>query len=176
MLDGAVVRDAVPADAEAVAAIYNHYVDRTTTTFEIDPIDAREVARRMAVVRQAGYWWLVAEVEGAVAGYTYANGWNTRAAYRNTAETSVYLSPAATGRGLGTALYAQLFDRLRAAGVHVVIAGIALPNSASVRLHERFGMRKVAHFEQVGRKFDRWIDVGYWQVVLDASAPAPTAT
>jgi phosphinothricin acetyltransferase len=106
---------------------------------------------------------LVAETEQGVAGYAYATPWRARAAYEASVESTVYVDTGARGRGVGRALYDALFEQVAGLNKHVVIAGISLPNPASVALHERMGMHKVAHFEQVGRKFDRWIDVGYWQ-------------
>ncbi len=113
--------------------------------------------------------WLVAENDsGVVVGYAYASKWKGRCAYRHSAEVTVYLAPDAAAQGVGTRLYEALFSELRDRGIHTAIGGIALPNPPSVALHEKFGMKKVAHFAEVGHKFDRWIDVGYWQVVLSA--------
>jgi phosphinothricin acetyltransferase len=113
-------------------------------------------------VQGASRPWLVAEDE-RVLGFAYAGRWRGRCAYRFSAEITVYMDERATGRGLGSRLLTELFERLRAAGMHSVLAGIALPNEASVALHEKMGMEKVAHFGQVGFKLGRWIDVGYWQ-------------
>jgi len=96
----------------------------------------------------------------------YASKWHGRSAYRFSTEITVYLAPAHVGRGIGSQLYARLFPILRDRGIHAVIGGIALPNEASVALHEKFGLEKVAHFKEVGYKFDRWIDVGSWQGIL----------
>lgn len=104
--------------------------------------------------------------DGDVIGYAYASKWKGRCAYRFAVETSVYVDSSARGAGVGTVLYEALFAALGGRGIHAAIGGIALPNEASIALHERFGMKKVAHFEQVGFKFDRWIDVGYWQRLL----------
>jgi phosphinothricin acetyltransferase len=166
VLGTALVRDATPADAAAIAAIYDHYVLTSWITFEESPVPAIEMARRMDEVRAASLPWLVAERDGRVVGYAYATKWKGRCAYRYSVESTVYLDPAATGGGLGTALMTALLERLRAASLHVVIAGIALPNPASVKLHERLGLRRVATFAEVGFKFERWIDVGYWQRTL----------
>lgn len=159
----AVIRAATAVDAAALARIYNHYVAGTIVTFEEEAVPASEMAARIAESRTASLPWLVAERAGQVAGYAYASKWKGRCAYRFSVETTIYLDPRETARGLGSALYGQLLSDLEACGVHVVIGGIALPNEASVRLHERLGFRKVAHFEEVGFKFGRWIDVGYWQ-------------
>lgn len=160
------LRDATPDDADAIVAIYNHFVDHTTISFEEEPVSAAAMRQRIGDVQDAGLPWLVAEVDGQVAGYAYATKWRVRPAYRFAVESSVYLAPASAGQGFGAALYARLIGQLRDAGIHVVIGGIALPNAASVALHEKMGYTKVAHFAEVGRKFDRWIDVGYWQLTL----------
>jgi phosphinothricin acetyltransferase len=165
------IREAVPGDAAAIARIYNPYVRETTISFEESEIDAAQMADRMREVAAAGLPWLVAIRGGAIVGYAAAGKWKARAAYRFSVETTVYAAMTERGRGVGRSLYEALFARLRGLGVHAVIGGIALPNEASVALHERMGMRKVAHFEQVGFKFGRWIDVGYWELVL----PAPSA-
>lgn len=127
---------------------------------------AAEMARRLEEVRSAALPWLVAEAAGQAVGYAYATPWKARTGYRFSAEITVYLRPGQAGRGIGSRLYGELFPMLQARRIHAVMGGIALPNEASVALHEKFGMRKVAHFEAVGFKFDRWIDVGYWQRTL----------
>lgn len=160
------IREAAASDASAIAVIYNHYVAETVVTFEEEPVPVAEIVRRIEEVQSASLPWLVAELEGDVVGYAYARPWHARSAYRFSAEITVYLAPARTGRGIGSNLYGELFPILRARRVHAVMGGIALPNEASVALHEKFGLRKVAQFEEVGFKFDRWIDVGYWQRTL----------
>jgi phosphinothricin acetyltransferase len=162
-LSALLVRDATRADAAAIAAIYNPYVTESIVTFEEDPVPASEIARRIEDVLSDGFPWLVAEQDRAVVGYAYATQWKGRRGYRHSTEITVYLDQACGGRGIGSELYRELFARLERKGVHVVIGGIALPNDASVALHEKFGLRKVAHFSEVGTKFGRWIDVGYWQ-------------
>ena len=158
------IRPALASDADAIAHIYNHYIRNTTVTFEEMPVSAQEMAARIAKFDAASLPWLVLELDGHVVGYTYASKWKGRCAYRFSVESTVYLDPAHTGRGLGSSLYAALFAALRDKGMHVVIGGIALPNAASVALHEKLGLEKVAHFKEVGFKFERWIDVGYWQL------------
>jgi L-amino acid N-acyltransferase YncA len=135
-------------------------------TFEEEPVAESEISRRMEEVRRARLPWLVAERSGAVVGYAYAAPWRPRRGYRFSAEVTVYVAPGEAGRGIGSLLYSDLFDELRKCGVHVALGGIALPNDASVALHEKFGFKKTAHLEEVGFKFDRWIDVGYWQRIL----------
>lgn len=163
------IRPATVADAAAIAALYDHYVRHTVITFEEDPVDGAEIARRMGDVAAAGWPWLVAcdpERDGAVVGWAYAYKWRERSAYRHSVETSVYLGRDATGRGWGSRLYAALLPLLRERGARAVMAGIALPNAASVALHEACGFAKVGHLKDVGRKQGRWIDVGYWELLL----------
>ena len=160
------IRDASVEDAEPIASIYNHFVLTTSISFEEAAVPAVEMVGRIADVQAAGLPWLVAEIDGAVAGYAYATKWRMRHAYRFSVETSVYLSPAHAGKGLGTALYRAVLARLRDGGYHSAIGGIAQPNAASVALHEKLGFEKVALFREVGFKFDRWVDVGYWELKL----------
>jgi len=160
------VRLATVADAEAVVRIYNHYISNTIVTFEEEPLAAAEMAQRIEHVLGATMPWLVAERGSQVVGYAYASTWEPRRGYRFSTEITVYLDPTQTGGGIGSKLYERLFAILKEQGLHVVIGGIALPNAASVALHEKFGLEKVAHFRDVGTKFGQWIDVGYWQRIL----------
>ena len=164
--EGTTIRAAATSDVAAIAGIYNHYVTETVVTFEEEPVSVTELIRRLEEVRSAALPWLVAEADSHVVGYAYARPWNARTAYRFSVEVTVYLAPAHAGRGIGSKLYAELFPILEARRIHAVMGGIALPNEASVALHEKFGLRKVAQFEEVGFKFNRWIDVGYWQLTL----------
>ena len=158
-------------DAPHIAAIYNHYVLHTIVTFEEESVPDTELARRIQSVLDAGLPWLVAECDGQVMGYAYATRWKERVGYRFSVESTVYLDQHAGGRGLGAHLYTTLFDALQARGMHSIMAGIGLPNDASVALHEKFGMTKVAHLADAGCKFGRWIDVGYWQLIFPTMAP-----
>ena len=158
-----VIRPATIADAAPVAGVYNHYVRETSVTFEEEEVSPSEIARRIQEVGSASLPWLIAERDAKTVGYAYATRWHARTAYRFSAEITVYLDASHKGLGVGSRLYDQLFPILRARGIHVVMAGIALPNEPSVALHEKFGLSKVAHFREVGFKFNRWIDVGYWQ-------------
>ena len=160
------IRLIAAADSASVADIYNHYVASTIVTFEEEPVAADTMALRIDAVQARGFPWLVAEQAGRVLGYAYAGPWKQRSAYRFSVESSVYIAPDRTGRGLGGALYRELIQRLKALDVHAVVGGISLPNAESVALHEKCGFRQVAHFSEVGRKFERWIDVGYWQLTL----------
>jgi phosphinothricin acetyltransferase len=159
------IRPVLPADAGRICEIYNHYVTKTIVTFEEQPVSADEMRMRIAAVAEK-LSWLVLERDGRVAGYAYAAPWKARIGYRFSVESSIYLAPEHVGRGFGRALYGALLQALPPLGIRCVIGGAALPNPGSVALHERLGFSKVAHFSQVGRKFDRWIDVAYWQRLL----------
>jgi phosphinothricin acetyltransferase len=159
------IRLATSDDAAVICAIYNHYVTNTTITFEEDPVAPAEMAQRIANAN-AQHCWYVFEQDGAVAAYAYATPWRVRPAYRHSVETTVYVKPGGGGKGIGTELYTHLILQLRKRGFRAVIGGIALPNNASVALHERLGFTQVAHFVDVGHKFGKWIDVGYWELVL----------
>ena len=121
---------------------------------------------RIEAVLAARLPWYVVAAGGKPVGYAYASPWKARPAYRWSAEVTVYLDPTCAGRGLGKRLYGELLAALKSQGMHAAIGGIALPNEPSVGLHEKCGFRKVAHFAEVGFKFGRWIDVGYWERLL----------
>jgi phosphinothricin acetyltransferase len=158
------VRHVCPDDAQAIIDIYNHYIINTQATFETETVSCTEMILRFNKVKAANLPWLVLEDDDKhILGYAYATQWRQRFAYRFSTEITVYLNPMNTRQGLGSRLYAHLFSLLKEAGIHSVIAGITLPNEASIKLHEKFAMEKVAHFKQVGYKFDQWLDVGYWQ-------------
>lgn len=159
------IRPVTLDDAAAIANIYNYYILHTIITFEEEPVSVEEMRGRIADIT-ATHPWLVHEHQGAIDGYAYAAKWKTRHSYRRSVETTVYLDANKLGAGRGTQLYAELLRRLNETELHAAIGGIALPNQGSVALHEKFGFTKVAHFKEVGWKFDTWIDVGYWQLML----------
>ncbi|REJ79176.1 MAG: N-acetyltransferase [Acidobacteria bacterium] len=161
------IRQATREDAGQVAEIYNYYVTQTHHTFETEPVDESEMGSR---IERSGseYPFLVAEADGVVVGYAFAAQFKLRQAYEHSAEVSIYVRNDAKQKGIGTRLYDRLFDELAETLTHAYIAGIALPNDASIRFHEKLGFKKVAHFEEVGYKLGRWIDVGYWELLPDA--------
>lgn len=161
------IREATLADAAAIAEIYSGYIATTVASFETEEVGAEEMARRMTELKESGHPWLVAEVGGRVVGFAYATQFRPRVAYRRTAEVTIYLKPTATGRGIGASLYGALLPQVRVLGFHSAVAAIALPNDASVGLHESLGFRQVGCLAEVGDKFGRWIDVGYWQLPLE---------
>ena len=160
------VRPATPNDAATIAGIYNHYIENTVATFEEQPVDEAIIGQRMSDVCRSYPWLVVSEGEQII-GYAYANRWKDRSAYRYTVESTVYLAPHATGRGIGRPLYEALLNELRERGFHSVIGGVSLPNPASEKLHEKLGFTKVGHIQQAGWKQQRWVDVAYWQLVLE---------
>lgn len=150
-------------DAQGIAAVYNYYIQNTHHTFEIEPRGVDEMRKRIGEIIE-DYPYLVAEEDGEILGYAYATRFRLRDAYEYSVEVSIYVRSAAKQKGIGTQLYTKLFDELAETNVHVIVAGISLPNDASIRFHEKLGFRKVAHFREIGYKLGRWIDVGYWQM------------
>jgi phosphinothricin acetyltransferase len=165
------IRLASLEDAPQIAAIYAPIVLETPISFELVPPDAAEFARRMAGVLPQKPW-LVHVEDGRVLGYAYAHTFRDRPAYRWTAETSVYVAVEGRRRGVASGLYAALIERLIAQGFVTAVAGITLPNEASVRLHERFGFRAVG-VPRAGHKFGRWHDVGFWTRPLAEATAEP---
>ena len=160
------LRTATTDDAHGVVDIYNPYVTGSIITFEEEAVPGEEMSRRIQAVRDHALPWLVATSDTAIIGFAYATPWRPRRAYRFSVEVSVYLAPEHCGSGIGRALYTELLAKLRSQNVHAALGGIALPNVASVTLHEKFGFTKVAHLREVGFKLNRWIDVGYWELIL----------
>lgn len=160
------IRDADPRrDAGACAAIYAPFVEQSAVSFEEVAPDAAEMSARIAAT-QATHSWLVAESRGESAGFAYACPHRARAAYRWSADVSVYVGADRRRAGVGRALYTELLGRLRAQGFHVACAGITLPNEASVGLHESFGFEPVGIYREIGWKAGAWRDVGWWQLRL----------
>ena len=162
----AIIRPVEARDAAAVAAIYAPHVTEGVASFETVPPDAAEMARRIAATTPT-HPWLVCERPGSgVAGYVYASVHNPRAAYQWSANVTVYIDARHQRGGMGRALYASLFAVLRLQGFYNVYGGITLPNAGSVGLHEAMGFRLVGVYREVGYKFDRWWDVGWWALEL----------
>ena len=169
------VRDASPLDAEACAAIYAPYVTDTAITFEIEPPSATEMALRIADA-QATHAWLVLEDEGQVVGYAYAGPMKPRAAYRWSCEVSVYLEFGRRRTGGGRALYEALFERLAERGFRTAVAGMTLPNDASVGLHTSMGFEEIGTYRRIGWKLDGWHDVHWRQRPLAVLPDPPEET
>nr|WP_319397806.1 arsinothricin resistance N-acetyltransferase ArsN1 family B [uncultured Carboxylicivirga sp.] len=159
------IRTVEVADVQDICNIYNYYIENTFVTFEEQKVTAEQMQERISNVQQK-FDWFVYEKEGEVIGYCYATGWRARSAYRFSVETTVYLKNGYEGNGVGTQLYRHLIKELIKKDIHSFIGGISLPNETSIALHEKLGFQKIAHFREVGQKFNKWIDVGYWQLVL----------
>jgi phosphinothricin acetyltransferase len=167
-----ILRTAMPSDAASVAAIYAPIVRDTAISFEIDPPTPQEMARRIAAALPT-YPWLVAERDGHVVGYAYAGPHRDRAAYRWSVDMTAYVDARARRGGVGRALYDRLVQLLQRQGFHAAFAGIALPNPASVGLHEAVGFKPVGVYKEVGFKHGAWRDVGWWRLGLSAETGIP---
>jgi L-amino acid N-acyltransferase YncA len=165
------IRDADAArDAAACAAIYEPFVTGSAVSFEERAPTPEELAERIARTA-ASYPWLVAESDGAVAGFAYAGQHRVRAAYRWAVEVSVYVDAAHRRQGVGRRLYETLLPLLERQGLMVALAGITLPNDASVALHVALGFEPVGVYRAVGYKGGAWRDVGWWQLQLADPGP-----
>ncbi|PTM57641.1 GNAT family N-acetyltransferase [Desmospora activa] len=161
------IRHAEAKDLISLTAIYNHAVTHTTATFDLEEQTLEQRKKWIESFNFDTYPLLVAEMEGAVAGYACLSPYRSKPAYARTVELSVYVDPAFQGKGVGSALMADLLERAREAGHHAVLAGITGGNGGSVRLHRRFGFREVGCLQQVGWKFGAWQDVYFYQLTLD---------
>ena len=172
-MDGPVVRDATPRDAQACAAIYAPYVTDTAITFESDPPTPEQLAERIATATRT-HAWLVLDVGGRVVGYAYGGPYKARAAYRWSTEVSVYLEQGLRRSGAGRTLYTALFARLAERGFRTAVAGMALPNDASVGLHRALGFEPVGTYRRIGWKLGAWHDVAWVQrsIAQDDGPPA----
>jgi phosphinothricin acetyltransferase len=168
------IRAATAADIPAITAIYDHAVRHGTASFELDPPDAAEMARRRQTLADAGFPYLVAEADGAVAGYAYAGPYRPRPAYRWSVEDSVYVAPALQRRGLGRTLLARLVAEAEQRGFRQMIAVIGdSAQTPSIEMHRAAGFRLIGTIENVGHKFDRWLDTVLMQRELGPGAASP---
>jgi len=169
-----IVRLALARDIPAVAQINDWYIGHSHAHFAVEPVGASAMFADWSTTARMHPWLVAQETgNGPLIGFARSSPWKGRCAYAWTAETSVYVVEQQHGRGIGRALYSGLFDILRKQGYRTLIAGIALPNDPSIKLHESLGMRKVAHLGRVGWKFEKWWDVAYWQVDLVEGESAP---
>jgi len=160
------IRPVTTADASVICDIYNHYIDNTVISFEYERVSVASMQTRIENT-MAKFTWLVYEEQGEIIAYAYANLWKEREAYKHVLETTVYASHTMTTKGVGTKLYQALFDEIKSYpekdNIKALIGVIALPNDVSVALHKKMGFVEVAYFKEVGRKFDQWIDVAFYQ-------------
>ena len=165
------IRFASPDDAAAICSIYNYYVENTTVSFEEVPVRTAEMEERIRKIGSKYPYLVWQETDSANAGdingYAYVNTWRERSAYRYSAETSIYLRDGFQRKGIGNKLMEKLLEEVRKTEIHTLVAGITLPNDGSVGLHEKFGFKRTACFSEIGRKFGKWIDVCYWQLILN---------
>ena len=165
------IRPVSPADGAAICDIYNHYIENTIVTFEEIPIQTSGMEERIRNI-SAKYPYLVWEEKAGekeksqINGFAYINQWKERSSYRFSAELSIYLRNGLQGRGFGRQLMEGLLEEVRKTNIHCLVSGIPLPNDLSVGLHEKYGFQKIAQFREIGYKFNSWIDVGYWELIL----------
>jgi phosphinothricin acetyltransferase len=160
-----VLRRVSAGDGAAICSIYNYYIENTVITFEEDPLSVEAMTGRIREI-SAVYPWFVWEEEGEVTGYAYLNKWKERIAYRYSAEDSIYIKRGHEGRGIGGKLLSRLLEELPGIGIHAVTAVITVPNDRSAALHEKFGFKKAGRLNEIGFKMNRWLDVGYWELLL----------
>ena len=161
------IRKVALKDAAQVTEIYNFYVLNSHHSFEQDAVTVDQMMDRIDAITESCPF-LVYEEFDEIAGFAYATHYKPRSVCRHAVEVSVYIKTTARKKGIGSRLYEKLFEEIDKMDVHAIIAGISLPNDASIKLHEKFGFEKVAHFREVGFKMGRWVDVGYWEVIRDA--------
>jgi phosphinothricin acetyltransferase len=165
------VRPATAEDLPAVNDIYNLYVVEAHYTFDLEPMTIEARREWFTHYGETGrHRLLIAVSEGRIVGYASSSRFRTKPAYETSVETSVYVAPDAVGRGAGSRLYEKLFKALEGEDVHRAYAGIALPNPASIGLHERFGFKRVGHFTEQGRKFGRYWDVAWYEKPLGSES------
>ena len=158
------IRHIRSSDAHAIANIYNHYIQNTAISFEYTPLTDAQMLQRIKTI-QHDYPYIVWEEDDQILGYAYVARWKERKAYDTSVESSIYLHKDHGGKGIGKKLYAELIKLTFEEDIHSIIAGIALPNDASIALHDFFGFNKIGVFNEVGWKFDQWHSVGYWELI-----------
>ena len=150
-------------DIEQLVEIYNYYIENTVVTFDRFPFTIDDFEQKIKPIYKK-YPFLVFEENNKILGYAYGSSWRPKPSYIFTAESTIYLKNNTLGKGIGTKLYVELLEQLKLHKFHTIIGGLTLPNDASIKLHENLGFIKVAHFKEVGRKFEQWLDVGFWQL------------
>ncbi|MDR2730421.1 MAG: GNAT family N-acetyltransferase [Treponema sp.] len=159
------IREVVLSDCKSIMDIYNYYIEKTIISFEESPLTVTEMETRVNEIDER-FPYLVYEEEGHILGYAYVNTFQSRSAYRFTLENSIYVRNGYQGKGIGKALLNELINEVRKLEIHSIIAKIALPNAISIKLHETFYFKNAGILKEAGRKFDKWIDVGYWELIL----------
>ncbi len=157
--------DVVENDVQEILNIYNYYIKNTIITFEEIEISLEVMKSRVNQIAEK-FRYLVYKENNVVLGYAYISYWKERSAYRYSVESTIYLNNNCVGKGIGTKLYSELINQVKKSELHSVIGGISLPNDASIKLHEKLGFNYLGKFSEVGYKFNNWIDVGYWELIL----------
>ncbi len=152
-------------DAQQLVDIYNYYVINSIVTLDLIPFSKEDFEAKIKDIASL-FPFIVYEEHNEIVGFAYANTFRTKPAYKNTVELTVYIKFSELGKQLGKKLYSELLLQVKNKNFHVVIGGLTLPNDASIKLHENFGFEKVAHFKEVGFKFGKWHDVGFWQLTF----------
>ena len=160
------IRNVQLSDAKRIAEIYNPYIKDTIITFEEELVTEQDITKRIEYVTAKNFPYIVYEENGTVVGYAYVSNWRSRSAYDITLETSVYIDEKAQAKGLGSILYAELINKAREINVHSLIGVISLPNPVSQKLHQKFNFTLVGNFKESGLKFNKLIDVEFWQLIL----------
>ena len=159
------IRDVNLKDAKQIVEIYNYYVLNSIITFDEIPFSEQDFIERIETI-SSQYPFIVFEEDNHILGYAYANMFRQKPAYKNTVETTIYLKNGVQGKQIGSQLYTELLKKLKDQNYHAIIGGLTLPNDASVKLHEKLGFKQVAHFKEVGFKFNKWLDVGFWELIF----------
>lgn len=159
------IRNASAKDSVEICRIYNYYVQNSIATFEDMPVTPTDMRNRITKTTSK-FPWLVSEMGENLIGFAYATDWKQRTAYKFTVESTIYIDHEKAGNGFGKELYNELISMLKKFGFKQAIGSIALPNEASVKLHEQLGYKKSGILRNVGLKFGQWIDVGYWQLEI----------
>ncbi len=159
------IRPVKISDAEKILDIYNYYVEHTVATFDLELLSLDTFTDKIKSII-LNYPFIVYEEDNEILGYAYGSKFRPKPAYNKTVESTVYVKHGAHGKQIGTQLYADLLALLKRNNLHIVLGVLTLPNEASVKLHEKFGFKQVAHLKEAGFKFDKWHDVGFWQLTL----------
>ena len=159
------IRSVRLSDAQSILDIYNHYVLNTVVTFDLEPLSLDGFNEKIMMLMPQ-FPFLVYEESNEILGYAYASKFRPKPAYNQTVESTVYVKKGEHGKQIGTQLYTELLSQLKRDNYHVVLGVLTLPNNNSVKLHEKFGFKQVAHLKEVGYKFGAWQDVGVWQLTF----------
>ena len=160
------IRNVKMSDAKNITEIYNYYIENTVITFQTDLLSVEEKKKKIEEILLKGFPYIVYEENNEVIGYAYAGVWRDRKAYEITFETSIYLDQTKTKKGIGRQLYKELIERSRQIGAHSLIGVVSVPNEGSKKLHLEFGFELLGTFKEVGQKFNKYVSVEFWQLML----------